>query len=256
LKDFLPPLKPQSNLDPNSPAPVSAVWFEFDKKKTKEFLTTCKKHNSSVQAAITCAEMLGVAINSLSLSPLPQHMLIWIPVNLRPYVNPPISNENSVCGSSAGVWEQDLGSEISLWDLVKETTQCIKNALESKYPLKFRFDVQNHSNLMTEPNPFTFMASSVGLTPIRGEYRGFKLHGVKVIAAAYDLPRVQSAGMVAHAYTVQDCFNVTFGYTNPSFSSEWAINFSNIMENFLTALSSEKDGNQTVAQFIAKVKRL
>ncbi|WP_371806729.1 phthiocerol/phthiodiolone dimycocerosyl transferase family protein [Candidatus Lokiarchaeum ossiferum] len=252
-RPFLPPLKYQSNLDPNDPAPVSAVWFDFDKEKTERFLIACKKHNVTVQAAISCAEMLGVTINSLSLTPFPHHMLIWIPVNLRPYVTPPIKNEHSVCGTSACMWEQDVDSEMKLWNLVQETTHLIKKGLESKYPLKFRFDVQNQSNIMVEPNPFTCMASSVGNISIRTNYPGFNLLGVKAIAGGYDTPRVSSAGMVAHAYTVQDCFNVTFGYTNPSFSTEWASNFAKIMETFLTILATDKEGNQTVAEFIANI---
>lgn len=252
-KPFLPPLKYQSDLDPNSPAPVSAVWFDFDKDKTKRFLTACKKHNVSVQAAISCAEMLGVTIYSLPLTPLPHHMLIWIPVNLRPYVSPPIDNENSVCGTSACMWEQDVKSEIKLWNFAQETTRCIKEGLESKYPLKFRFDVQNHSNIMVEPNPFTCMASSVGKMPIQSNYLKFKLLGVKAIAGGYDTPRVSSAGMVAHAYTVQDCLNVTFGYTNPSFSIKWATHFAKIMETFLTILATDTGGNQSIGEFLARM---
>ena len=252
-RPFLPPLKYQSDLDPNNPAPVSAVWFDFNKEKTNKFLIACKKHKVSVQAAISCAEMLGVTINSLNITPFPHHMLIWIPVNLRPYVTPPIKNENSVCGTSACMWEQDLDSEMELWNLVQETTRLIKNGLESKYPLKFRFDVQNQSNIMVEPNPFTCMASSVGIISIRADYLGFNLLGVKAIAGGYDTPRISSAGMVAHAYTVQDCLNVTFGYTNPSFSTEWATHFAKIMETFLTILATGKEGNQSVAEFIARI---
>jgi hypothetical protein len=252
MKPALSPLKHQSTLDPNGPAVVSAEWFAFDERKTKQLLAACKKHDATVQAAISCAEMLGVAINSLAISPLPHHMLIWAPVNIRPYVTPPINDEHSVCGSSTIIWEQDLRSEMNLWSLVQDATSCIKTALASKYPLKFRFDIQNQPDIMVKANPFTFMASSIGRTPIRADYRGFTLRGVKVIAGAYDACRVSSAGMVAHAYTVQDCLNVTFGYTNPSFSPEWAARFARIMETFLTNLATDKDGNQSVAQFIAR----
>ena len=252
-KTALPALKHQSTNDPNDPAVVSAIWFEFDEEKTKKLIDVCKRHNVTIQAAVSCAEMLGVAINYLSNTNLPHHMLIWAPVNIRPYVIPPISNEHSVNGSSTIIWEQDLRSDISLWQLLQDTTEAIKNALASQYPLKFRYDVQFFPELLNKTNPFTFMASSVGKCPIRSEYRGFKLHGVKLIAGAYDACRVSSAGMLAHAYTVQDRFTITFGYTNPSFSPQWAMNFCKIMEKFLTELSSDKDEKQTVGEFIQKI---
>jgi len=256
-KPALPALKYESTLDPDGPAQVSAVWFAFDKRKTKQFLAACKKHDTTVQAALTCAEMLAVAINSLKDTPLPHHMVICAPVNIRPYVTPPISNVHSVCGSSGLIWEQDLRPEMGLWSLVQETTQCLKIGLASQYPLKFRFDVMDQPDIMTTGMPaITFMVSSVGRTPILAEYRGFKLHGVKVIAGAYDTPRVSSAGMVAHAFTIQDCFNVTFGYTNPSFTPEWAARFTKIMETFLSILTTDKDGNQSVAQFITRTQRV
>nr|MDO8110669.1 hypothetical protein [Candidatus Sigynarchaeota archaeon] len=252
-KPSLPPLKPQSNLDPNAPAHVSAIWFAFDKKRTNQLLSACKKHNVTNQAALTCAEMLAVSVNSLGISGLPHHVVICAPVNLRPYVTPPIGNENSVCGSSGLIWEQDLRAEMTLWSLLQETTRCIKKGLASRYPLKFRFDIMDRPDVMTSGMiDVTFMASSVGRTPIRQEYHGFKLLGVKVIAGAYDTPRVSSAGMVAHAYTVQDSFNVTFGYTDPSFTREWATKFTTIMETFLTVVAVDSGGNQSVRQFISK----
>jgi hypothetical protein len=249
----LPALKPQSMFDPDDPAKVSAVWFALDQRKTTQLRTACKGHDVTLQAAVTCAEMLAVAINSLVATPLPHHMVICAPVNLRPYVTPPISNEQSVCGSSAVFWEQDLRADMSLWSLTHETTRGLKAALGSKYPLKFRYDIQSQPNVMTAGLPAaTFMASSVGRTPIRGEYHGFKLHGVKIIAGAYDSCRVSSAGMVAHAYTVQDSFTVTFGYTDPSFSHEWAAKFARIMETFLTILAGGDEGEQSVERFIAQ----
>ncbi len=192
--------------------------------------------------------MLAVSVNSLGSSKLPHHIVICAPVNLRPHVSPPIGNENSVCGSSGLIWEQDLRPEMTLWSLLQETTLSLKAGLASRYPLKFRLDIASQPDWMR----FTFMVSSIGRTPIKPEYRGFKLHGVKVIAGAYDLPRVGSAGMVAHAYTVQNSFNVTFGYTDPSFTREWARRFTTIIETFLTAVAEDASGNQSVSQFISK----
>jgi hypothetical protein len=54
---------------------------------------------------------------------------------------------------------------------------------------------------------------------------------------------------------VQDLFNVTFSYVNPSFSPEWAARFAKIMEYFLTAVAKDKAANQSVSRFVARIQR-
>jgi hypothetical protein len=115
-------LKKQSSPDPATAARFSGTYFEFGKRKTKNFITACKKHGASVQAAFTCAEMVAVAMNSLQITPLPHHFAPCILVDLRKYVTPPIGTGHSVCGSSGLIVEQDLRPADSLWGLIRETT--------------------------------------------------------------------------------------------------------------------------------------
>ena len=143
------------------------------------------------------------------------------------------------------------GRKNKLWDLVQEAGRFISEGLAAKYALKYRIDRQYHPEIVK----FTFMNSSIGQVPTLPNHRYLKLHGAGMIAGGYNNYTVASNWTITHAYTIQDCFNVSFQYANPSFSLEWATHFLKIMEKFLSDLVTDRQKNQTVAQFIAKIQK-
>ncbi|UYP44976.1 hypothetical protein NEF87_001261 [Candidatus Lokiarchaeum ossiferum] len=215
--DAHPPLMFSSNYPPNTPAQIKGVWAEFSEDETNQLRQICRKNESTIQAVITTVEMIALLKYLRQISPLPQTIIHMAPINMRPFVEPPLEREDCVCGSSAVLWSQKITSTMGLWECIQDSTVKLKQEINRKAALRWWYNMAKGEFI----NPSTFMASSIGNTPIKKTYGEFTVSAVKLIGGAYDKAITSQAGSMVHAYTVCNHLNITLAFTNPPISKDW-----------------------------------
>ncbi|WP_371805567.1 hypothetical protein [Candidatus Lokiarchaeum ossiferum] len=238
-KDAHPPLTFSSTHPPNTPAKIRGVWAEFSEDETSQLRQICRENQSTIQAVITTVEMIALLKYLRNISPLPQTISHMAPVNMRPFVEPPLEREDCVCGSSAVLWSQKITSTMGLWECIRDSTTKLKHEINRKATLRWWYNIA-HGEFIGPP---TFMASSIGNTPINTSYGEFTVSGVKLIGGAYDKAITSQAGSMVHAYTVCNRLNITLAFTNPPISESWGQGILDDMVFIIKSLLkiSEKD---------------
>ncbi len=216
--EFLSPLCYIPVGTPDTPAQIKGVWLNFSEQESEKLLNQCRDQECTIQAAINTAEMVAILNSVKEKSPLPQTIVHMVPVNMRPYVDPPLDLEDCVCGSSAVFWSQTVTASSGLWELTKDSTNKLKNEINRKAGLRWWHNIAAGNYF----GPPTFMASSIGKTPIQSTYGELSIKSVKLLGGAYDKVLANQAGTMVHVYSVYNKLNITFAYTTPPISGEWA----------------------------------
>jgi hypothetical protein len=179
---------------------------------------------------------------------LPQVIMNMVPINMRPYVEPPVQEYDAVCGSSALLWLQELNAEDLLWDVVSVASENIIQQIEEGSGLKWWRSV-NASEPQITP---TFMASSIGIIPVESRYSAIKIKGIKIKGGAYGAGTAENSGIMLHLYTVNEKMNFTFSYTKPPITTEWAEKFAHNIQEVLRILS-ESTYNLTCKEMLERL---
>jgi len=243
---YMPPLQFTHNLNPLDKARISGCWMELNKITTERLVLNCKQHGGTIQGAIQAAFMVAMCKEQEKQYPLPQIIVNMAPINMRPYVDPPLEAQDCVSGSAGLIWAQAIASTQPLWSIVKEATEKLRHEIEIKRGLRWWKALE-----AKEPQiPPTFMASSIGKTPLGTSYGPIRLLGVKIIGGGYDNPRIGQAGTMLHAYTIQQRLNLTFAFTFPPIAYEWGSRFLDKIVAILRCLASEKGNEALVVDFL------
>jgi hypothetical protein len=101
----------------------------FSQEKTKILIDKCKQEKTTVHSAM-CAAMLFAAGKLLSID-TQVNFSYGLPVNLRKYCEPEITDQNLGCFISVLGFNQLLEPNISFWDLARECKSRIHDSLIS-----------------------------------------------------------------------------------------------------------------------------
>jgi hypothetical protein len=243
---YILPLSPPEGSDPKTPAEIHGCWAELDKKQTEKLLQNCKTRNISVQGALSTALMLTVYKLQHEKFPLPQNFVNMIPVNMRPYVDPPVESEDCASGSAGVLWNQHLTENSTPWKLAEEATARIKEELQMKRGLRWWAALSSKE----PPQIPTVMCSTIGLTPLKLSYGSLTLKKVRLLGGAYKNSTVGSAGIMTHIYTVNGVLYITFASTTPPFGGAWAKEFLDRILNLLNAFIDGDQANNAIIQFV------
>ena len=242
--EYLPPLSFPSELQKETPAKIKGAWAEFSAEDTEELRKQCRAHNCTIQSAICTAELIATLNASKEKTTLPQTIVHMVPVNMRPYVEPPLELEDCVCGSSAVLWNQSVAETTGLWEITLDSNTKMKDEIGRKAGLKWWLNVAKGIFI----GPPTFMASSIGDTVIQSKYGNLSVTNVKFLGGAYDKALAMNAGLMVHAYTVYNQLNITFAFTSPPIQKEWAEKFLQDMVAVLQILiRSPKDDIEIIS---------
>ncbi len=245
-KSYMPAMRVPEDMDANAPAHIVGTWYEFDESITARILDECNRRGCSFQGALSAAAATAMCQANVKRNDLPQDIVILAPVNMRPYVYPPLDNKDSVCGSAGLTWSQHVTQETTLWALVKDSTRGVAGALAEKQGLWWWASLSAGKPL---PAP-TIMCSSIGITPIKKTYGKLAVTNIKLLGGVYDKAKAGNAGIMTHAYTVNGRLNITFAYTSPPLSTPWAERFLATEVAVLEALADGSAGDKTITSTI------
>jgi len=247
--EYMPPLQFATDADPATKATINGTWFDLDEATTAALVSACHGRGCTIQGALTFAELVATCIEQAGSYPLPQDVVFMAPANMRPFVDPPVGNENAVCGSAGVLWSQHIEPDQQAWDTISAMNENLRKQLDNRSGLGWwaRFE-QGQFN----PPP-TFMVSSIGVAPFHRDYGpGLQLEAAWVLGGAYDQATIGRAGIMTHAYTVNERFQVTFATTRPPITAEWAVQFAGIERLVLEGLASEKCDLIAIGEIIEK----
>lgn len=242
-KDFIETVKPIDTSKTTSNDPfVSAKFFQFDATTTKRLTDNCKANGTTVQGALSTAIMLAHLNYKNTLS---GKFINSCPCNMRPYVmaSNAVSKDDIICGSAALIWEYDVSPSETMWQAVEKTSGAIKKALEEKYGLKWWIKLENSMPVQA----YSCMSSSMGIVSLSSNddestpLENLKLNDLRFLGSNYRLPP-GIAGTMIHAFTFMNRFTMSFNYTYPSLSNEWAEIFSRNVWTVLEIMASTKSG--------------
>ncbi len=247
--EFLSPLSYIPVGSPDTPANIKGVWLEFSEQESEKLLNQCRDQDCTIQSAINTAEMVAILNSVKEKSPLPQTIVHMVPVNMRPFIDPPLDLEDCVCGSSAVLWSQIVTDSTRLWEITRDSTTKLKYEIARKAGLRWWHNVAAGIFI----GPPTFMASSIGKTPIQSTYGEFSIKGVKLLGGAYDKVLAINAGTMVHAFSVCNRLNITFAYTTPPISGEWAKKVLDDMKTVLKIMLVSKEEDIELGQVLQQL---
>lgn len=251
VEKYMEPVKPISESEETPFA--DSKFFQFDEPTTKALIDACKKHDTTVQSALSTAVMIAM-INYRTSSNLtdPVQFVNSCPCNMRSTLGGDLTQEDMVCGSAALIWSHEPKPDDKLWDLVKFTGQQIKNCLNSNYGFKWWIKLVNSLPFQ----PYTIMSSSMGVVSIdETKLKHVKLNDLRFMGSATQLAP-KTAGIMTHAFTFLNRFTFNFSYTYPALSMDWAQTFAdNIAEVLKLLAANDKAEHLNLAQLIGQLKK-
>jgi hypothetical protein len=171
---------------------------------------------------------------------------------MRELVDPKLTNENVVCGSSALIWPQDITANDHLWDLASLATKRIHELRNENYGLKWLVQLSN--SIM--PQLYSIMSSSMGVISLNeNQLERLNIRDLRFLGSAYEVP-TDSVSCMTHAITFKNRFTFNLSYTYPAMTREWAKNFSENMLKIIRHFSSEnRESNPTVLEILGELKK-
>lgn len=159
---------------------IHLITEKLGRSQMNELIHLCKKHNVKFNSLI-CAVLILAAGSLIKTNDLEFYLLLDIPVNLRPYLDPPIANHHlsSIVSNYANYYRADGAKDI--WQVAKEINADMHTHfdLEKLFKRMLVYDYLFDSN---ETSKIELYTSNLGLVQFDTSYYkvkefGFYAHG-------------------------------------------------------------------------------
>jgi NRPS condensation-like uncharacterized protein len=197
----------------------SMVQRKLNQEMTAQFVESCRKQRTTVQAALCAAMMLAAyrEIRSETTAKLPISCRSY--VDLRKRLKPQVNQEDLGILVSAIISLHTLGINTSFWDLALDVKQALKVSLESEDIFNIvLMSKKICESLLSRPNevPVTVDVTNIGRIGIPSDYGLFKLEEISFLPA-----QVVFGGFFCVAVTTfKDIMILNFMFSEPSISKE------------------------------------
>ncbi|MBU6996396.1 MAG: hypothetical protein HXS41_07350 [Theionarchaea archaeon] len=204
------------------------VHCTLSKEETGALIERCRRESTSVHGAI-CAAMLMAASKQIcnSEEKYPITLNCMSPVDLRPYLNPPLGEELGFYASMV-ITAHKVQDNGKLWDLARSVRRRVQTSIQSGDPLVFISLLDMLTPHDARPSDFARRASQIYPAPIMVTnlrriaipkvYETLSLEKLHFVVSNKAVPNLFNAALVTFA----DRLTLNFSYVDPVISPEHA----------------------------------
>jgi len=142
----------------------------------------------SLQSTLSAASVVATFYLTKQDLVSPLNVRVWSSCQMNRYVQPPVNDQDCVCGAAALIYEIPLSLDVMLWDLVKSCHKGMQEMITAGCAFEWLAAVNgiamHKAGVKVQLPVVTTVSSSTSVNPIRVNYgEGLKVNGVKMIGA-------------------------------------------------------------------------
>jgi len=162
--------------------------IHFSQDLIEPFAARARNEGTTLNSALNAAMMLAVNRNLYAGQQVPMRTFTF--ADLRPYVKPPLGNEELACYISMLHHTVSVSGGMDFWELARTLHKKIYSSFESGDKFVAAVMAEPQMKMVTRLQSFRMGATSLsynGIVPIQSNYETIKVTGIHSFVSAYDL---------------------------------------------------------------------
>jgi hypothetical protein len=162
--------------------------IQIPEDMTESFAQRARREGVTLNSALNAAMLLALNRNLYAGQETPMRTFTF--ADLRPYVKPPLSNEDLACYVSMLRYTVPVSGGLELWVLARSLHKKIYSSLKSGDKFVAAVMAESLMKLVTRLSSFRMSATGLnynGVSPVQESYDRIKVAGLHGFVSAYDL---------------------------------------------------------------------
>ena len=171
-----------------SPSRGHILSIQIPEDMTESFAQRARREGVTLNSALNAAMMLALNRSLYAGQETPMRTFTF--ADLRPYVRPPLDNEDLACYVSMLRFTVTVSGSLELWDLARSLHKKIYSSLKSGDKFVAAVMAAPLMKMVTRLRSFRMGATGLnytGVSPVQRSYDKIKVAGLHGFVSAYDL---------------------------------------------------------------------
>ena len=227
---------------------ISAKFYQFDKETSEKIITNCRLNKLTVQGVLCVAVMNGLLSSQKHDFSTSNKFISLVPCNMRASISDSLTNDDLLCASAGLTVIQDVSSDSTLMSLASDVSLNLKKLIDKKEGIKWWTKLKNSIPIQ----PYSIMSSSIGNISLEESLlKNIKINDVRFMGGASSVPE-NTASVMTHIFTFNGRLTLTFCFTYPVLSENFADEFVKHELDVFKFFSSNSNKETTLNDFIKK----
>jgi hypothetical protein len=180
--------------------------MQLSEELIEPFAQRARREGVTLNSALNAAMLLAVNRNLYAGQPVPMRTFTF--ADLRPYVKPPLSNDQLACYISMLRYTFSVSGGLDFWELARSLHEKFYSSFKSGDKFSAVVMAESLMKMVTRLKAFRMSATALnynGAVPVQPNYEKIKVTGLHGFVSAYDLgPELSAQAQIFNGQLIWD----------------------------------------------------